>query len=315
MQLDLASFSIPADATAYQGSRLGFPLASISEPPVPTQHCTVGEPPSPEAVRAQLKRLGDSAFANSKKLFSFLHFVVAETIDGRGHTLKELVIGDTLYGGVQPYDPRIDSTVRVEARRLRKKLDAYYAGSGINDEVVISVPLGSYAPRLAAGRSRRSGISLPASDRDEGSAPKTCVGLAVLPFRTLSGEQDEAVFADGVTDELIFAAAQLPHLCVAPRALVFQCRGRSSLVEIAADTGADLVLNGTIRHSGDMHRVSVELTDTKGRVLWSDRVDVTGDRDFAGQEAAAAAVLCMLPATLSILARAPIQSASNREIN
>ena len=44
------------------------------------------------------------------------------------------------------YDPKIDTIVRVEARRLRKKLETYYAGPGVGDPVRIDVPRPGYAP-------------------------------------------------------------------------------------------------------------------------------------------------------------------------
>ncbi|WP_218277167.1 hypothetical protein, partial [Pseudomonas sp. GW531-E2] len=66
-------------------------------------------------MRAQLERLRVAAFGSSEKLFSFLRFVVEEALAGRAATLKEIVIGSELYGGVVDYDPRIDSAVRVEA--------------------------------------------------------------------------------------------------------------------------------------------------------------------------------------------------------
>ena len=77
--------------------------------------------PTPEDVRAELERIRAHAFTGSDKLYAFLHFVVEEALAGRAATLKELVIGIELYGGVIEYDPRIDSAVRVEARRLRRK--------------------------------------------------------------------------------------------------------------------------------------------------------------------------------------------------
>ena len=47
-----------------------------------------------------------------------------------------------------PFDPRLDPIVRVEARRLRSKLDQYYAGEGAADPVIISFQRGDYTPRF-----------------------------------------------------------------------------------------------------------------------------------------------------------------------
>lgn len=250
------------------------------------------ETPTPEAVRAQLERLRTQAFAGSGKLFSFLRFVVEEALAGRGATLKELVIGIELYGGVVDYDPRIDSTVRVEARRLRRKLDAYYADQGARDGVIISMPTGSYAPCF---RLRAESEPVPAP-----SLPDSVVRspmLAVLPFTALCCE--ERGFAAGVTDELIHAAERAVRFRVAPRAIMFQFREtRYSLDAVAAEAGSDLVLHGTVRRAQDVRRIAVELSNRWGQILWSDRIDVAGDDDLAAQERTAAEILTRLPTAL-----------------
>ena len=247
--------------------------------------------PSPEAVRAQLERLRTQAFAGSAKLFSFLHFVVEEALGGRAATLKELVIGIELYGSVVEYDPRIDSTVRVEARRLRRKLEAYYAGPGRDDAVVIAIPTGGYAPCL---RLRPAGEGAVVDlRRAVASRPM----LAVLPFTALCA--GETGFAAGVTDELISAAERAAQFRVAPRAIMFQFReGRYSLDDVATQAGSDLVLHGTIRQAQDVRRVSVELYNRWGQILWSDRIDspdAAGGGDLDAQERIAAAIVDRLP--------------------
>ena len=244
--------------------------------------------PSPEAVRAQLDRLRTQAFAGSGKLFGFLRFVIEEALEGRAATLKELVIGIALYGRGVDYDPRIDSTVRVEARRLRRKLDAYYAGPGRHDAVIVSIPIGGYAPCL---RLRQAG------ERAVVDLPRTATRrpvLAVLPFTALCAGQ--TAFAAGVTDELIHAAERAGHVRVTPRAIMFQFREtRYSLDDVAAHAGADLVLHGTIRQALDARRVSVELYNRCGQILWSDRIDTAGEGDFGAQERIAADIVARLP--------------------
>ena len=53
------------------------------------------------------------------------------------------------------YDPRVDPIVRVEARRLRTKLKAYYEGDGSADAVLIEFVSGGYAPRLTLRNAAR----------------------------------------------------------------------------------------------------------------------------------------------------------------
>lgn len=249
------------------------------------------ELPAPEAIRDQLERLRIRAFAGSDKLFTFLSFVVEEALAGRGATLKELVIGVELYGGAGDYDPRIDSTVRVEARRLRRKLDAYYAGPGRQDAVIVTIPTGGYVPHF---RLRHAG-ELPSIDLSRAEIDRPM--LAVLPFTALCAK--ETSFAAGVTDELICAVERDAPFRVTPRAIMFQFRGsRYSLDDVAAHAGSDLVLHGTVRQAQDIRRVSVELYSRLGLLLWSDRIDSAGDDDFKAQEGIATEILSRLPCEL-----------------
>src|SRR5262245_27366814 len=76
----------------------------------------------------------------------FLKYVVEQALAGASDQVKEYVIGVEVFQRDQQYDPRLDSIVRVEAKRLRTKLDEYYAGPGSNDAVIIRIPRGSYVP-------------------------------------------------------------------------------------------------------------------------------------------------------------------------
>ncbi len=103
-----------------------------------------------EQVNAAVERIAASeGFAQSERLCRFLRFTAQAVIDGRGSEIKEYVIGREVFDRAGDYDPRTDPIVRVEARRLRKKLDEYYAGPGVNEPIRITYPKGSYVPQLA----------------------------------------------------------------------------------------------------------------------------------------------------------------------
>lgn len=173
---------------------------------------------------------------------------------------------------------------------MRRKLAAYYAAAGQRDTVIVAIPTGGYAPLLRLRRSDDVAVELP---RAAPSRPM----LAVLPFTALGA--GEAGFAAGLTDELICAAERAAHVRVTPRAIMFQFRdGRYSLDEVATRAGSDLVLHGTIRQAQTVRRVSLSLYDRQGQILWSDRIDGSGDRDLAAQERMAAAIVARLPAPM-----------------
>jgi TolB-like protein len=123
-------------------------------------------PPSETAVRAQLERiLASEAFASAGRHSRLLRYVVDRTLAGEGDQLKEYVLGTEVFDRQDSYDPRLDSIVRVEARRLRARLDDYYRAAGANDPLVISIPRGSYAPIfLTRDEALASGIDSPAEE-------------------------------------------------------------------------------------------------------------------------------------------------------
>ena len=108
---------------------------------------TLDSGPSPDAVRAQLTRILSSPdFAQSGRLVSFLRFVVEETLAGRGERLKEYTIATEVFGRDESFDPQTNTIVRVEAGRLRRRIERYYLTEGRDDPVRIDLPKGSYVP-------------------------------------------------------------------------------------------------------------------------------------------------------------------------
>ena len=105
--------------------------------------------PETERVRAHARRVLDSeSFSKAHSLRRFLAYVIDETLAGRADPLKEYAIGVEVFGRGDDFDPRVDTIVRVQARRLRSKLEQYYAGAGHPDGIAIHVPTGSYLPRF-----------------------------------------------------------------------------------------------------------------------------------------------------------------------
>src|SRR5215472_12500222 len=82
-------------------------------------------------VHRLVDQIGASAsFARSEQLNRFLRFVVEETLAGRGDLLKEYRIAVEGLGKSTRFDPSVDSVVRVQARQLRYKLDAFFRDEG-----------------------------------------------------------------------------------------------------------------------------------------------------------------------------------------
>jgi hypothetical protein len=80
----------------------------------------------------------------SESLCKLLQYLAKQSLYHPDAPLKEYQIATEVYGRRADFDPQSDSTIRVQAGRLRLKLAEYYAGEGAADLVVVRIPKGSY---------------------------------------------------------------------------------------------------------------------------------------------------------------------------
>jgi TolB-like protein len=200
------------------------------------------------ALRLIEKICSSKAFANSERMARFLSFTVKQTIAGCGRALKEYVIGIEVFDRPASFESRLDPIVRVEARRLRSKLAAYYEQEGRNDDWTIEIPKGSC---------RATFIRRIVSRRFEPVAPLNTI--AVLPFQSLGLDPGNEGLCAGLSEELIHAFTKAVGVHV-----------------VAADSlgefrNANFLLRGSVRCFGEWIRVTAHLIDTQdGRYVWSE---------------------------------------------
>ena len=97
-----------------------------------------------EEVRLQLQRiLASKVFYSAQRSQAFLRYVVEKSIAGL--LPKEYEVAVDVLERSAAYDPTIDSTVRVEASRLRNRLREYYDTEGKHDPILIEIPKGGYS--------------------------------------------------------------------------------------------------------------------------------------------------------------------------
>jgi predicted ATPase len=105
--------------------------------------------PIGQAGRDELERvLSSTCFSRNERVSRLLRFLVEKQLEGRENELKESVIGVEVFGRRPDYNPKLDSTVRSEAVRLRALLDRYYSTEGSQDPLVIELPKGGYIPNF-----------------------------------------------------------------------------------------------------------------------------------------------------------------------
>jgi hypothetical protein len=101
------------------------------------------------AVSAQLERvLSSELFQHSKRYPKFLRYVVEQTLKGESAHLKERTLGVAVFSRSPEYDTSADPVVRNTASEVRKRIDEYYGELVHNQELRITLPVGSYIPEF-----------------------------------------------------------------------------------------------------------------------------------------------------------------------
>ena len=109
----------------------------------------------------QIEKLTKShSLHSSESLCKLLRYLAEHSLDHPGIALKEYQIATEVLGRPAGFDPQSDSTVRVQAGRLRIKLAEYYGQEGIDDPILVEIPRGSYALTFTP-RPSKAGASAP----------------------------------------------------------------------------------------------------------------------------------------------------------
>jgi hypothetical protein len=93
-----------------------------------------------------LRIAASGSLGRSGLLSDFLLYIVDRSIRGRTDEISEQQIGVTVFGRADDYDPNDDNIVRSYARKLRKRIDEYFATEGREETLRLEIPRGGYAP-------------------------------------------------------------------------------------------------------------------------------------------------------------------------
>lgn len=98
-----------------------------------------------EAAEGELQRLLESLeFRDAERMSRFLRHVVTFSLRGDESMLKESSIAIAVFDRDPGYNPRTDPVVRSEARRLRERMERFYARESESSQMKIDVPKGGY---------------------------------------------------------------------------------------------------------------------------------------------------------------------------
>lgn len=100
-------------------------------------------------IQKHLERvLQAEVFLRAERQSRLLQYIVQQTIVGKMGELKEYAIALDVFGRSGDYDPKVDSTVRVEVSKLRARLERYYQDVPGDDGIRIEIPKGAYVARF-----------------------------------------------------------------------------------------------------------------------------------------------------------------------
>src|ERR1700757_1639555 len=106
------------------------------------------------------KLIKSHSLHSSESLCKLLRYLAEHSLDHPGIALKEYQIATEVLGRPAGFDPQSDSTVRVQAGRLRVKLAEYYAHEGADDPILVEIPKGAYGLAFQL-RGRPGAIQVP----------------------------------------------------------------------------------------------------------------------------------------------------------
>jgi TolB-like protein len=228
--------------------------------------------------------LASKPFRQSSRLKSFLTFIVGETVAGRGEHLKEFVVGMEVFGRDNSFDPGNDPIVRVQARRLRAQLARYYREEGREDDLMIEIPKGGYAPtfRLVRSPEPKGSPTPPLPSRNT---------VLALPFADNGPAGDQKYFCDGVNQEIVQALAGMEFVRLVAWSPDRQPGGELNLREAVDRHNAAIIVTGSVRAVGRQARITANLIDAVGGCyLWSGSLDRRLDDIVTVQEEVARVV-------------------------
>lgn len=194
-------------------------------------------------------------FRQSQRLQRFLRYATEWALKRPGEPLKEYALAVAVYDKPDSFDPQSDPIVRVEAGRLRSRLNEYYSGAGLKDDVIIKLPKGSYIP-LFEHRSTEKPATLNES-------------LAVIPFQ-VEDEADSKYLVNGLCEAITRRLAQMVKIRVAPWSMVLRAQDRAGELDQTANyLNVSTVVTVRLVLRGDVYELNAEWLDPLAKThLW-----------------------------------------------
>ena len=221
------------------------------------------------------------------------------TEDRRIHFRIGINLGDIIFEEGDIYGDGVNVAARIEPlaevggicvtqavyEQVSDRLDVAFEDLGEKSLKNLSRPIRVWQVVLGAGQA--------------GAAKQAAVkpSIAVLPFTNMSGDPEQEFFVDGLTEDILTELARHHELFVISRNSTFVYKGQSvNIREVAQKLGAQFVVEGSVRKSGDRLRVTVQLIDVATDAhIWAERYDRKVEDIFELQDEVTAAIVATLP--------------------
>lgn len=206
-----------------------------------------------------------------------------------------LVHGDDLFGNGVNLAVRVQGVSPPGGMAVTKWMHAYLgaetdlAFTDIGPTILKNIPR---TVHLYVWHPSGAAKALPKKDETPIVAPSSRPSVVVLPFDNLSGEADQAYFADAVVEEITATLARIRDFFVIARNSAFSYKGRSLDVrQVGRELGVRYAVEGSVRRVGHKVRITAQLVETEsGNHIWSDKVNGTVEDLFDLQDTMAALV-------------------------
>ena len=142
--------------------------------------------------------------------------------------------------------------------------------------------------------------------------------IAVLPFASLSGDKNDAYFADGVQDQILTNLAKLSDLKVISHTSVRQYKtgAERNIREIGRQLGVAYIMEGSVQRARDRLRINAQLIDARTDThIWAETYDRTAADLFAIQSELAQSIVTQLKAKLSPRQKAEIEERPTQDLD